>query len=166
MRGRLVSIGSAGKTFSFTGWKVGWACASPPLLDAVRTTKQFLTYVNAAPFQHAIAFGLGLGDDYFEGFAASLRDRRDRLAAGLTSVGLDVLPTSGTYFVTTDIRSLGERDGRRFCLSLPERCGVVAITSMVFYDDVEAGRPLVRWTFCKRPEVLDEAVIRLKTLAT
>jgi N-succinyldiaminopimelate aminotransferase len=165
MRDRTITVSSAGKSFSFTGWKVGWVCSTPALVNAVRTAKQFLTYVNAAPFQHAVAFALGMDDRYFADFAAGLRDRRDRLSAGLASVGLDVLSTSGTYFVTTDIRSLGESDGMEFCLSLPERCRVVAIPSMVFYDHVDAGRPLVRWTFCKRPEVLDEAVTRLKALA-
>src|SRR4051795_8070843 len=109
MRDRTVTVSSAGKSFSFTGWKVGWVCSSPALVNAVRTAKQFLTYVNAAPFQHAVAFALGMDDTYFGDFAAGLRDRRDRLSAGLASVGLDVLDTSGTYFVTTDIRPLGER---------------------------------------------------------
>src|SRR4051812_1700075 len=142
MRDRTVTISSAGKTFSFTGWKIGWACASPPLLHAVRTAKQFLTYVNGAPFQHAIAFALGLGDDYYRDLAQGLRKRRDRLSSGLADLGFDVLHTGGTYFVTTDIRPLGEDDGVAFCMSLPERCGVVAIPSLVFYDDRDAGRSL------------------------
>ncbi len=164
MRERTITISSAGKTFSFTGWKVGWACAPAPLLDAVRTAKQFLTYVNGAPFQPAIAVALAMGDAYFHGLADDLRAKRDLLSAGLAEVGLEVHPSAGTYFVTTDVRSVGEDDGLAFCRSLPERCGVVAVPSAVFYDDTNAGRSLVRFAFCKRLEVLDEAVTRLKAL--
>jgi N-succinyldiaminopimelate aminotransferase len=166
MRDRTVTISSGGKTFSFTGWKVGWICAAPELVDAVKTVKQFLTYVNAGPFQYAIATGLGLDDDYYDRFLADLRDQRDRLCAGLEEAGLDVFVPQGTYFVTTDIRPLGHDDGLAFCRALPHRCGVVAVPSAVFYDDKVAGGPLVRWACCKRPEVLDEAVARLKALAT
>jgi N-succinyldiaminopimelate aminotransferase len=164
MRERTLTISSGGKTFSFTGWKVGWACGPAPLVAAVRTAKQFLTYVNAAPFQHAIAVGLDLPDEHFTGFAAGLRERRDLLSDGLAAAGFTVMPSAGTYFVTTDIRALGESDGLVFCRSLPERCGVVAVPNVVFYDDREAGLPLVRFTFCKRLEVLEEAVGRLKAL--
>ena len=94
-----------------------------------------------------------------------MRDRRDRLCAGLADAGFAVFEPQGTYFVTTDIRPLGADDGIAFCRSLPERCGVVAVPSVVFYDDKAAGAPLVRWACCKRPEVLDEAVARLKALA-
>jgi N-succinyldiaminopimelate aminotransferase len=166
MRDRTVTISSAGKTFSMTGWKTGWACASPPLIDAVRTVKQFMTYVHGAPFQHAAAAGLRLPDEYFAGLAADLAAKRDLLAAGLADAGFEVYPPSGTYFVTADIRPFGESDGMAFCRSLPERCGVVAVPTVVFYDDVEAGSPLVRFTFCKRREVLEEAVVRLKSLET
>ena len=165
MAERTVTISSAGKTFSFTGWKIGWACAPPPLLTAVRTVKQFLTYVSGAPFQHAIAHALAVGDDYYTAFTDDMRVKRDRLVDGLRTTGMDVFPPAGTYFVTADIRPLGERDGMAFCRSLPERCGVVAVPNVVFYDDKEAGGPLVRFTFCKRLEVLDEAVARLKGLA-
>ena len=165
MRDRTVTISSAGKTFSFTGWKIGWVCASPALLDAVRTAKQFLTYVNGAPFQYAIADGLGLPDERFAAFAADLARRRDQLCAGLAAAGFTVFPSAGTYFVTTDIRALGEDDGLAFCRALPERCGVVAVPNVVFYDDKDGGPPLVRFAFCKRPEVLDEAIRRLATLA-
>ncbi|HZP29473.1 MAG TPA: pyridoxal phosphate-dependent aminotransferase [Acidimicrobiia bacterium] len=164
MRDRTLTISSGGKTFSFTGWKVGWVCGPEPLVAAVRTAKQFLTYVNAAPFQHAIAVGLDLPDSYFDGFAASLRERRDLLSAGLAAAGFEVMPSAGTYFVTTDISPFGEPDGLAFCRSLPERCGVVAVPNVVFYDDRAAGRSLVRFTFCKRLEVLEEAVARLKAL--
>ncbi|MGZ6954995.1 MAG: aminotransferase class I/II-fold pyridoxal phosphate-dependent enzyme, partial [Acidimicrobiia bacterium] len=165
MRDRTVTISSAGKTFSFTGWKIGWVCASPELTAAVRTAKQFLTYVNGAPFQHAIVTALGLPDTYYRDFAADLASRRDLLADGLAQAGFGVLPTRGTYFVTADAAPLGATDGLEFCRALPGRVGVVAIPNVVFYDDVEAGRTLVRFTFCKRPEVLAEAVARLRTLA-
>ncbi len=165
MRDRTVTISSGGKTFSFTGWKVGWVCASPPLATAVRTAKQFLTYVSGAPFQLAIALGLGLDDDFFLAFTADLRAKRDVLVAGLEAAGFDVYPPEGTYFVTADVRPLGETDGMAFCRDLPERCGVVAVPNIVFYDDEDAGRSLIRFTFCKRFEVLGEAVSRLKVLA-
>jgi N-succinyldiaminopimelate aminotransferase len=164
MRERTLTISSGGKTFSFTGWKVGWICAAPELVTAVKTAKQFLTYVSGGPFQHAIAVGLGLPDEYFAAFTADMRDKRDRLCAGLEDAGFEVFRPQGTYFVTTDIRSLGEADGLAFCRALPERCGVVAVPNVVFYDDVAAGAPLVRWACCKRPEVLDEACTRLKVL--
>jgi len=165
MRDRTVMISSGGKTFSFTGWKIGWVCSTPELVAAVRTAKQFLTYVSGAPFQPAIAAGLRLPDAYFEEFTADLRAKRDRLCAGLEEAGFTVFRPQGTYFVTTDIRSLGETDGMAFCRALPERCGVVAVPNVVFYDDVEEGRPLVRFAFCKRHEVIDEAIARLKGLA-
>jgi N-succinyldiaminopimelate aminotransferase len=164
MRERTVTIGSGGKTFSFTGWKVGWVTAPAVLVDAVKTVKQFLTYVSSGPFQYAVALGLGLPDDDFRAFAADMRAKRDRLCAGLEEAGFEVFVPQGTYFVTTDIRPLGARDGLAFCRSLPQRCGVVAVPSVVFYDDHEAGAPLVRWACCKRTEVLDEAVARLKAL--
>ena len=164
MRDRTITISSGGKTFSFTGWKVGWVCARPDLVVAVKTAKQFLTYVSGGPFQHAIAIGLQLGDDYYRSFVDDMRDKRDRLCTGLEDAGLTVFRPQGTYFVTTDIRSLGETDGLAFCRALPERCGVVAVPNVVFYDHVDEGTSLVRWACCKRPEVLDEAVTRLKSL--
>ncbi|MGH3356038.1 MAG: pyridoxal phosphate-dependent aminotransferase [Nocardioidaceae bacterium] len=163
MRERTVSISSGGKSFSFTGWKVGWVCTSPGLLGAVNTAKQFLSFTSGAPLQPAIAHALGLGDDYFESLRSSLQGKRDRLCDGLSDVGLEVFRPQGTYFVTTDIRSIGADDGVRFCMSLPERCGVVAVPHEVFYDHTEVGRPLVRWAFCKRDEVLDEAISRLRS---
>jgi N-succinyldiaminopimelate aminotransferase len=166
MRGRLISIGSAGKTFSFTGWKVGWATATPDLVGAVRTTKQFLTFVSSGPFQYAVAQALDLPGSYYAGLAADLKAKRDLMAAGLREIGLAVYQPDGTYFITTDISPLGERDATEFCLSLPDRAGVVAIPSAVFYDDhPEEGRTLVRFAFCKRPEVLKEALSRLSVLA-
>jgi N-succinyldiaminopimelate aminotransferase len=162
---RTVTISSGGKTFSCTGWKVGWLCAVPDLVDAVKTVKQFLTYVNAGPFQYAIAVGLGLPGSTFRRLAGALEEKRDRLSAGLAAAGLTVLPSAGTYFVSTDIRSLGETDGMAFCRSLPERCGVVAVPSVAFYDDEDAGRPLVRFACCKRLEVIDDAATRLRSMA-
>jgi N-succinyldiaminopimelate aminotransferase len=164
MRDRTVTIGSGGKTFSFTGWKVGWACAPPDLVTAVKTVKQFLTYVSSGPFQHAIAVGLQLPDVYFAEFRSEMLDKRDRLCTGLADAGFAVLRPQGTYFVTVDIRSFGQADGLAFCRSLPHRCGVVAVPSVVFYDDAAAGSPLVRFACCKRTDVLDEACTRLKSL--
>ncbi|MEU6069284.1 MULTISPECIES: pyridoxal phosphate-dependent aminotransferase [Streptomyces] len=164
MRERTVTIGSAGKTFSFTGWKVGWVTATPALVTAVRSVKQFLTYVASGPFQYAVAEALALPDAYFTGFRADMLARRDVLAAGLAQAGFEVFKPAGTYFVTTDIRPLGEKDGFAFCRALPERAGVVAIPNAVFYDDREAGAPFVRFAFCKREEVLREAVERLRRL--
>lgn len=165
MRGRTVTIGSAGKSFSFTGWKVGWVTAAPELVAAVRSAKQFLTYVASGPFQYAVAEALALPDTYFEAFGADMRAKRDLLGAGLTEAGFKVFRPAGTYFITTDIRPLGESDGFAFCRALPERAGVVAIPNAVFYDHREAGAPFVRFAFCKQTSVLEEAVKRLKTLA-
>jgi len=164
MAERTLTVSSAGKIFSFTGWKIGWACGPAELVAAVRTAKQFLTFVSGGPFQHAVAVGLRLGDDFFSGYTAGMRAKRDRLVDGLGAAGLDVLVPQGTYFATCDIRSLGETNGIDFCLSLPQRCGVVAVPTMVFYDDKEAGAPLIRFAFCKKDEVLDEATRRLRTL--
>ncbi|MFF1303906.1 pyridoxal phosphate-dependent aminotransferase [Streptomyces sp. NPDC058307] len=165
MRERTVSIGSAGKTFSFTGWKVGWITSTPGLVSAVRSAKQFLTYVSSGPFQYAVAEALALPDSYFTAFREDMLAKRDLLAAGLADAGFKVFKPAGTYFVTTDIRPLGESDGFAFCRALPERAGVVAIPNAVFYDHREEGAPFVRFAFCKRTDVLDEAVARLKRLA-
>jgi N-succinyldiaminopimelate aminotransferase len=165
MRDRTVTVSSGGKTFSTTGWKVGWICAPAPLVTAVTTAKQFLTYVNAGPFQPAIAAGLDLPDAYFTGLAAGLAAQRDLLCAGLEGAGFTVFRPQGTYFVTVDIRPLRpDGDGMAFCRELPERCGVVAVPNQVFYADLTAGRHLVRFSFAKRPEVLEDAVARLGKL--
>ena len=164
MRERTVTVGSAGKTFSFTGWKVGWVTSTPELVTAVRTAKQFLTYVSSGPFQYAIATGLALPDAFYAELAAGLHRKRDLLAAGLREAGLEVFIPQGTYFITADIRPLGESDGLAFCRSLPHRCGVVAVPNVVFYDDQDAGRTLVRFAFCKRDEVLADAAARLRRL--
>ncbi len=164
MRERTVTISSGAKTFSFTGWKVGWVTATPELVTAVRTAKQFLTFVNGGPFQYAIAAGLALPDAFYADAAASLRRKRDLLAGGLRSAGFEVFVPQGTYFITTDIAALGESDGLEFCRSLPHRCGVVAVPNVVFYDDQDAGRTQVRFAFCKQDEVLAEAAERLGRL--
>jgi N-succinyldiaminopimelate aminotransferase len=166
MRDRTVTISSGGKTFSFTGWKVGWVTGTSELVAAVRTTKQFLTFVSSGPFQYAVAAGLGLPDDFYAGLAAGLARKRDLLSAGLAEAGFEVFPSHATYFVTTDIAALGDGDGLAFCRSLPERCGVVAVPNMVFYDHQAAGRTQVRFAFCKRTEVLAEAALRLQQLAS
>ena len=164
MRDRTIQISSAGKTFSFTGWKIGWVCAQPALLDTVRTAKQFLTYVNGAPFQHAIAEALNLPDLYFDNFLEDMRVKRDCLSQGLEKTGLTTFTPQGTYFVTADIESLGYEDGKQFCLDLPVQCGVVAVPNVVFYDNKDLGSTLIRFAFCKRLDVLEEAVERLQTL--
>jgi N-succinyldiaminopimelate aminotransferase len=161
MRERTVTISSAAKTFSFTGWKIGWVTGTPELVAAVRTVKQFLTYVTGGPFQYAVAQALALPDTYFTSISADLRGKRDVLCAGLAEVGFEVFRPAGTYFVTTDVRALGETDGMEFCRTLPDRAGVVAIPSSVFYDNVAAGRSQVRFAFCKKEQVLREAIARL-----
>jgi N-succinyldiaminopimelate aminotransferase len=164
MADRTISISSAGKTFSVTGWKVGWVIARAELLDAVTTVKQFLTYVNAGPLQPAVALGLGLPDEVYAATAARLQAGRDLLTAGLLDAGFTVSAPAGTYFVIADAAPLGFTDGLDLCRRLPSLCGVVGVPVQVFSDDVESARSLVRFAFCKRPEVLSEAVRRLRTL--
>jgi N-succinyldiaminopimelate aminotransferase len=164
MRERTISIGSAGKTFSFTGWKVGWVTGPRDLVECVRLSKQFLTYVSGAPLQPAVAVGLALPDTYFAELRRSLAAKRDLLCDGLSAAGLDVHRPHGTYFATTDVRSVGYDDGWEFCRDLPARAGVVAVPHAPFWDDHEAGRPLVRWAFCKKDEVLNEVVRRLSAV--
>lgn len=164
MRDRTIVISSGGKSFSFTGWKVGWACAPADVLVAIRTSKQFLTFVNGGPFQPAIATGLRLPDAYFDGFAAELQAKRDLLSTGLRDIGFDVMATEGTYFVTVDVRPFGTDDGRAFCIELPERAGVVAVPTVVFYDNDDEGRHLIRFAFCKKDEVLTAALENLQAL--
>jgi N-succinyldiaminopimelate aminotransferase len=166
MRERTVTISSAGKTFSFTGWKIGWVQATAELVAAVKTTKQFMTYVSGGPFQYAVAEALALPDEYYTALREDLKARRDLFVPGLAALGFEVFPPQGTYFVTADIAGLDHRDGIEFCRTLPERAGVVAIPSAVFYDDKAAARTLVRFAFCKRPEVLTEALARLSRLTT
>ncbi|GAA4559861.1 pyridoxal phosphate-dependent aminotransferase [Planotetraspora kaengkrachanensis] len=164
MRERTIMISSAGKSFSVTGWKTGWICAPPSLTRAVQTVKQFLTFTSSAPWQLAVAYALREEMEWVAAQRAALQAKRDRLAAGLRTAGFDVLRPAGTYFVQTDIRPLGFDDGLEFAMRLPELAGVVAIPTQVFYDRPERGRQFVRFAFCKRDEVIDEAVARLSRL--
>ncbi len=164
MAERTLTISSGGKSFSFTGWKIGWATGPAPLVRSMVGAKQFLTFTSGSPLQPAIAHALGADDGYFAAFTRRLQSQRDLLCAGLAGIGFDVFVPQGTYFATTDIRPLGFDDGIEFCRSLPERAGVVAVPQQVFHDDVDAGRPLVRWAFCKRPEVISDALERLQVL--
>ncbi len=164
MAERTLTISSAGKTFSVTGWKIGWVHGPGELVAAVRAAKQFLTYVSGAPFQPAIAAALGLPDSFYRGLADDLQRKRDLLSTGLRDAGFTVFDTAGTYFVVTDVSALGVDGGAEFCWSLPERIGVAAVPVSVFCADPELGRSLVRFAFCKRDDVLKEAVSRLAEL--
>ncbi|MEV6980500.1 pyridoxal phosphate-dependent aminotransferase [Sphaerisporangium sp. NPDC051017] len=164
MRERTVMISSAGKTFSVTGWKTGWICAPRGLVTAVQTVKQFLTFTSGAPWQLAVAHGLREELAWVGGLRDGLAAKRDRLMAGLTSAGFEVYRPAGTYFVQTDIRPLGFTDGLDLARRLPELAGVVAIPTQVFYDRRDLGRHFVRFAFCKKDEVIDEAVARLARL--
>ncbi|GII62526.1 aminotransferase [Sphaerisporangium krabiense] len=164
MRERTVMISSAGKTFSVTGWKTGWVCAPRELVTAVQTVKQFLTFTSGAPWQLAVAHGLREELAWVGGMRDGLAAKRDRLMAGLSAAGFEVYRPAGTYFVQTDITPLGFTDGLDLARRLPELAGVVAIPTQVFYDRRELGRRFVRFAFCKKDEVIDEAVARLARL--
>ena len=165
MSERTITISSAGKTFSATGWKVGWLHGPAAAVTAARTVKQFLTYVASGPFQPAVATALALPDAVYAGLSSSLQAKRDLLCDGLAGAGLAVTRPSGTYFVIADAAPLGVTDAVDFCRRLPEMCGVVGVPVSVFHDDAEAARTLVRFAFCKRDEVLHDAAERLATLA-
>ena len=162
--GRVISISSAGKTFSTTGWKIGWLTASPELRDAVLAVKQFLSYVGGAPFQPAIARGLGLPDSFYRDTAAALQSKRDLLSDALRTAGFEVSRPSGSYFVIADAAPLGVTDAEDFCRRLPALAGVVGIplTAFVHPERRAPYRTLVRFAFCKRTEVLEEAARRLR----
>jgi len=162
---RTITIGSGGKCFSFTGWKVGWASGPRPLISAVKAVRQHLSYVSGGPFQLAIAKGLGLPDQYFTEFRRDLGVKRDQLSAGLAQMGMRVVPTEGTYFVTTDISPLGYTDGLEFVRILANQCKVVAIPHQVFTESGQEFKEYVRWAFCKKPEVLAEATERIRTIS-
>ena len=162
MAERTVTCSSAGKTFSVTGWKVGWASGPADMIASMLTAKQFLTYTSGAPLQPAVAYALRLPSTVFDDLRKELEGKRDLLCAGLKEIGFGVYVPEGTYFTTTDVRPLGYTDGVEFCRDLPTRAGVVAIPHQVFYDDLDAGRPLVRWAFCKQDAVLREALERLR----
>lgn len=161
MAQRTLSVSSAGKTFSVTGWKIGWVCGPAHLVAAVRAVKQFLTFVGGAPLQPAVAHALRAERGWVAAHRAALQDKQRRLAAGLRAAGLGVLGSAGTYFICADVRPLGYADGLEFCRELPARVGVAAIPVQVFVDDPAPWRHLVRFAFCKRDDVLDEAIARL-----
>lgn len=163
MAERTVTISSAGKTLSVTGWKIGWVCAPRALSSAIRTVHQFITFCSPAPFQLAVARAL---DDrtYLDAFLAAYRERRDRLCQGLEAAGLRALVPEGTYFALADIRPSGYDDDVAFCRMLPEAVGVAAIPPTAFYVHKDAGRHLVRFAFCKTLDVIDEAMERLARL--
>ncbi|MFL6021995.1 MAG: aminotransferase class I/II-fold pyridoxal phosphate-dependent enzyme, partial [Marmoricola sp.] len=144
-----------------TGWKIGWASGPAELVAAVEGAKNWLTYVSGGPLQPAAAVALNEHDRFHQQLATDLRGKRDQLCDGLEALGMTTYRPDGTYFATTDVSAYGHADGRSFCLALPELAGVVAIPSQVFYDDQDAGRHLVRWAFCKKPEVIEEGLRRL-----
>ena len=163
MRDRCLKIGSAGKTFSLTGWKVGYVTAAPHLLQPVAKAHQFLTFTTPPNLQAAVAYGLGKEEGYFTGLAAGLQAKRDRLAAGLASVGFEVLPSAGTYFVAADIGRFGfDGDDQAFCRWLVAEAKVAAIPVSAFFVE-NAPASVVRFCFSKRDEVLDEAIARLRS---
>lgn len=162
---RTITIGSGGKMFSFTGWKVGWATGAAELIASVRVIRQHLTYVSGGPLQYAMAHGLRLGDEYFTHYRESMAEQCRLLSDGLREVGFGVIPSQGSYYVTTDITPLGFSDGLAFCRELPSLAGVVAIPHQVFCDSPGPSVKHVRWAFCKQPAVLAEAVARLQRLS-
>ncbi|RJQ78034.1 putative succinyldiaminopimelate transaminase DapC [Pseudonocardiaceae bacterium YIM PH 21723] len=166
MADRTVSIYSAGKMFSVTGWKIGWLCGPAPLVAAARAAKQFITFVGGAPFQPAIAHALRNEQDWVLDLRKGLQAKRDRLSDGLAAAGFNVLPSEGTYFVCADIRPLGFSDGAELCRRLPEEVGVAAIPVQVFCDNEATAAHLIRFAFCKQDSVLDEGIRRLHSLRT
>ncbi|MGW5742555.1 pyridoxal phosphate-dependent aminotransferase [Amycolatopsis sp. NPDC003861] len=164
MRPRTVSISSAGKTFNCTGWKIGWVCSTPELVAAVKAAKQFITFVSGGPLQPAVAHALDHELPWVEGLRASLQEKRDRLSAGLADAGFAVRRTAGTYFVCVDVRPLGFTDAADLAWELPGRVGVAAVPVKVFTDHPDEWKHLLRFAFCKRNEVIDEGITRLRKL--
>jgi len=164
MAERTVTISSAGKTFSVTGWKIGWLHARADVVDAVLAVKQFLTYVNGGPFQSAVARGLELPEEEIHAVGADLGRRSDLLTQGLRAAGFGVRPSDGTYFVIADAAELGRPDGAAFCLDLPHLAGVVAVPVQAFAEDPSQPSSLIRFACCKRPEVIAEAAERLANI--
>jgi N-succinyldiaminopimelate aminotransferase len=164
MADRTITISSAGKTFSVTGWKIGWLHARPELVDAIATVKQFLTFVNGSPFQPAVAEGLRLPEPVLRGLSADLEVRSELLTDGLLAAGFDVRPSDGTYFVIADAAPLGYSDAEQLCRELPGLAGVVGVPVQAFQHDPSITSSLVRFACCKRPEVIKEAVRRLGAL--
>ena len=165
MRERTITISSFGKTFSLTGWKIGWAAAPPALTAAVRAAHQFITFATATPLQHAAAAALAIGPDYYRDLAASYRRRRDYLVAELSGLGFRVDPPAGTYYICADFRPLGFADDVAFCRYLIEEVGVAAIPPSAFYENTRYGKTYARFAFCKKEETLREAVRRLRSLS-
>ncbi|MFC0454260.1 pyridoxal phosphate-dependent aminotransferase [Rhodococcus jostii] len=161
---RTVSVSSAAKTFNVTGWKIGWACGPAELIDAVRTAKQYMSFVGGGPFQPAVAHALTHEQRWVKELRDSLQTKRDVLYDALVASGLEVHSGGGTYYLCADITPIGERDGIEFCRSLPERIGVAAVPVSVFTDHPQPWNPLVRFAFCKQDHVLEEAARRLRTL--
>jgi N-succinyldiaminopimelate aminotransferase len=164
MAERTVTTSGAGKSFSFTGWKVGWASGPPRLVAGVRAAKQFLSFAGGTPFQHAIAAALTDAERHVAPLCASLLDNRDLLCAGLSAAGFGVSVPQGTYFVNADLAPLGIDDAAPWCRELPARAGIVAIPTNAFYADDRVARSLVRFAFCKRAAVIEEVVQRLSAL--
>ncbi|HET6711614.1 pyridoxal phosphate-dependent aminotransferase [Amycolatopsis sp.] len=164
MRPRTISISSAGKTFNCTGWKIGWVCSTPELVAAVKAAKQFITFVSGGPLQPAVAHALDHELPWVDGLRESLQEKRDRLSAGLADAGFAVRPTAGTYFVCVDVRPLGFTDAADLAWELPGRVGVAAVPVKVFTDHPDEWKHLLRFAFCKRNEVIDEAITRLRKL--
>lgn len=165
MRERTITISSGGKSFNTTGWKIGWACAPAALINATRMAKQLFTFAGGTPFQPAIAAGLRLPDSYFQALADDLQSKRDVLMSALHDAGLQPIKPEGTYFITCDIRSRQpDGDGMAFCRSLPLKVGVVAIPASVLYEprNINEGRHLVRFAFCKQMATIDEASRKLR----
>ncbi len=160
MRDRVVRIGSAGKTFSLTGWKVGYVTAAPALMEPIAKAHQFVTFTTPPALQTAVAHGLSFKGDYFEAFSAGLQAKRDRLSSGLAKLGFSVLPSAGTYFIVTDTGPLGIDDDAEACLKMTREAGVAAVPVSAFYISAPPKR-FIRFCFSKRDEVLDEAVARL-----
>jgi N-succinyldiaminopimelate aminotransferase len=165
MAERTLTLSSAGKSYSVTGWKVGWATGPEELVGSLLAAKQWLSFSSGTPFQHAVAHALDHESDFPARLARDLQGRRDLLCAGLADVGLEPRVPEGTYFALTDVGHLGWEDGLQFCEALPDRAGVVGIPAQAFYDDVDAGRHLVRWAFCKEPELIEDGLRRLREAA-
>jgi N-succinyldiaminopimelate aminotransferase len=161
MRERTVTLNSTGKTFSLTGWKIGYATGPAALVGALRTAHQYLTFAVATPFQHAMVEALRAPQSYFDELRAGYLHRRDRLVDALDAAGFGVRPPEGTYFVLADIAPLGWDDDVAFCRFLVEKVGVAAVPPSVFYEHREEGRQLVRFAFCKTEETLNAAAERL-----
>jgi aspartate/methionine/tyrosine aminotransferase len=165
MRERTITISSFGKTFSLTGWKIGWAAAPPELTGAVRAAHQFVTFATATPLQHGAAAALAAPPEYYSALAADYREKRDYLVGELSRIGFSVRSPHGTYFACADFRPFGFDDDRVFARHLVEKIGVAAIPPSVFYDHAELGRSYVRFAFCKRRKTLEAAVERLSALS-